>query len=271
MTTDKVHRGMTETDDALGSPGEGREMTEASAYDTDLAYIHDQGYGGFARGSAPGLLDHLRLAGITNGRIVDLGCGSGIWARKLVDAGYQVVGVDFSAAMIEIARERVPEAEFHVGSFLQFSIPPCRAVTALGEVFNYLFDADNSLRSLQVVCKHAFDALSPGGLLIFDVAEPGRCRGRTQAFKEGEDWTCLVEVQHDESNQQLTRRIVTFRRIGDAYRRHEETHRQQLFKESSVVAMLENIGFEVRPVRSYGNYALADCVVGFMARRPMTR
>lgn len=239
-------------------------------YDTDLAYIHDVGYSGFARGSAPGLLEQLRQAGIENGRVVDLGCGSGIWARELVDAGYDVVGVDLSEAMIEIARQRVPEAEFHVGSFLQFPIPPCRAVTALGEVFNYLFDADNSLRSLQKVCQNVFDAVSPGGLLIFDVAGPGRCRGQGQAFKEGKDWTCLVEYEHDESNQQLTRRIVTFRRIGDLYRRHEETHRQQLYDESSVVTMLESLGFQVRSVRKYGDHALADGVVGLVARKPST-
>jgi SAM-dependent methyltransferase len=243
-------------------------MANVEAYESDLAYIHDQGYGGFARGSAPGLLSLFHQAEIHNGRIVDLGCGSGIWARELGDAGFSVVGVDISPAMIEIARERVPEAEFHVGSFLQFRIPPCRAVTALGEVFNYLFDADNSLRSLQNTCRTVFDALSPGGLLIFDVAEPERCRGRTQAFTEGEDWTCLVKYQHDESNQQLARRIVTFRKLGDAYRRHEEVHRQQLFEEASIVPMLENIGFRTQSVRSYGESPLADGVVGFVAGKP---
>lgn len=243
-------------------------MSQSRPYDTDLAHIHDRGYGGFARGSAPGLLAHLRDSGIHDGRIVDLGCGSGIWARELVNAGYQVLGVDLSAAMIEIARQRVPEAEFRVGSFLQTPIPPCRAVTALGEVFNYLFDAENSLRSLRMVCQQVLDALSPGGLLIFDVAEPGRCRGRTQAFAEGEDWTCLVEYQHDETNQQLTRRIVSFRKLGDTYRRHEESHRQQLFEEQSVVPMLQKVGFHVRAVRSYGDYSLPDSVIGFVGRKP---
>lgn len=238
-------------------------------YNADLAYIHDQGYGGFARGAAPGLLNYLRQSGIVDGRIVDLGCGSGIWARELAGAGYQVVGVDISSDMIEIARHRVPKAEFHVGSFLVFPTPPCRAVTALGEVFNYLLDADNSEPSLQTVWKHVFDALSPGGLLVFDVAEPGRCRGRTQAFTEGQDWTCLVEYQHDETRRQLSRRIVTFRRIGEAYRRSEEVHRQQLFDEVVVTSILESIGFEVRSVRSYGAYALGDHVVGFVARRPL--
>ena len=241
--------------------------TVSTAYEADLAYIHDQGYGDFARGSAPGLLSHLQQAGVHDGLIVDLGCGSGIWARELVDAGYKIVGVDISPAMIEIACQRVPEAEFHVGSFLQFPIPPCQAVTALGEVFNYLFDADNSLRSVREVCKSVSDALPSGGLLIFDVAEPDRHRGRSQSFTEGDDWACLVEYQHDQIRQQLTRRIVTFRQIGDTYRRQEEIHRQQLFEEASIRQMLENIGFHVQVVRSYGAYPLGQGVVGFVARK----
>jgi SAM-dependent methyltransferase len=243
-------------------------MTEPRAYEHDLAYIHDQGFGGFARDSAPGLLALLDEAGIHDGRIVDLGCGSGIWARALADAGFQVMGVDISPAMIDIARRRVPEAEFHVGSFVRFEMPASRAVTALGEVFNYLFDTDHSPQTLQAVCRGIFDALSPGGVLIFDIALPGRSRGLTQAFREGEDWTCLVELAHDELSLQLSRRIVTFRKVGDGFRRHEETHRLQLFEEASVTEMLETIGFQVRPVLSYGTHRLPPDTLGFVARKP---
>ena len=90
------------------------------SYQHDLAYIHDTGFGDFARSSAPCLLQLFRKNGINDGLVVDLGCGSGIWAKALVDAGYQVVGVDKSPAMIEIARQRVPEATFHVASFVEF-------------------------------------------------------------------------------------------------------------------------------------------------------
>lgn len=234
-------------------------------YETDLAYIHDTGYGNFARRSAPGLLQHFREAGIHDGCIVDLGCGSGILARELVDAGYDVVGMDISPSMIEIARQRVPEAEFQVASFLQFPIPSCRAVTALGEVFNYLFDSDNSLRSLSTVCEKVFHALSPGGLFIFDVAGPDRFQGQRQAFTEGVDWACLVEYHHDESNRQLTRRIVTFRKIGENYRRQEEIHRQQLFDEREIRAMLESVGFHTQLVRAYGDFPLMRGLNGFVA------
>ncbi|MCA8985588.1 MAG: methyltransferase domain-containing protein [Planctomycetaceae bacterium] len=243
-------------------------MTNTDAYQTDLAYIHDTGYGNFARKSAPGLLRHFQEAGIHDGYIVDLGCGSGIWAKELVDAGYDVVGVDISSAMIEIAHQRVPKAKFHVASFLQFPIPSCRAVTALGEVFNYLFDSGNSLLALKTVCENIFHALSPGGLLIFDVAVPDRFQGQSQAFTEGENWACLVEYEHNQSKQQLTRRIVTFRKIGKNYRRQEEIHRQQLFDEPEINAMLKGIGFHTQSVQAYGDFPLIKGLIGFIASKP---
>jgi SAM-dependent methyltransferase len=243
-------------------------MTQAHPYGNDLAYIHDVGFGKFARGSAPGLLRLFRQNEITQGVVVDLGCGSGIWARILTDSGYRVIGVDISPAMIELARQRVPEATFHVQTFLEFPLPACRAVTALGEVFNYLFDPRNSLGTLRRVCGRVFEALTPNGLLVFDVAQPGRCRGVTQRFMEGEDWTCLVEFCQDKAPQQLTRRIVSFRKVGDTFRRHQETHRQQLYQGSKVAEMLRKIGFRVRLRRSFGTFPLAQRVVGIVARKP---
>ena len=81
-------------------------------YGEDLAYIHDVGHAEFALGAAPGILEILDRNGIHDGLIVDLGCGSGLWARELVDAGYRVLGIDISEAMIELSRKRVPEAGF---------------------------------------------------------------------------------------------------------------------------------------------------------------
>jgi trans-aconitate methyltransferase len=56
-------------------------------YREDLAYIHDQGFGDFARKAAPGLLAMLRRGGIRSGLVVDLGCGPGHWARELLRKG----------------------------------------------------------------------------------------------------------------------------------------------------------------------------------------
>ena len=48
------------------------------AYRDDLSYIHHVGFGGLAGGAAPGLIGLLREAGIREGLVVDLGCGSSL-------------------------------------------------------------------------------------------------------------------------------------------------------------------------------------------------
>jgi SAM-dependent methyltransferase len=241
-------------------------MTEA--YKNDLAYIHDVGFGDYARNSAPGLLDILRQGGITTGLVLDLGCGSGLWARELAGAGYDVLGIDISASMIDIARRRVPQGEFQIGSLLKAKLPKCAAVTSLGECFNYLFDKNNSLTELRRLFCRVFSALKPGGLLIFDIAEPGRGKGPRQKHREGPDWAVLIEVDEDTRTNRLTRRITSFRKVGGLYTRDEEVHRLQLYRRSEVAKELRDVGFRVRTVRAYGDQPMIDGCVGFVARKP---
>src|SRR5262245_7905127 len=72
----------------------------AKNYGDDLAYIHDAGFGELARNAAPFLVEALRRRGICDGLVIDLGCGSGLLARGLSEAGYDVLGIDISSAMI---------------------------------------------------------------------------------------------------------------------------------------------------------------------------
>src|SRR5262245_474467 len=225
-----------------------------AAYERDLAYVHDVGFGGFADGAAPGVLGILHDAGIRGGLIVDLGCGSGIWARHLTSAGYDVVGVDISPAMIALARKRVPKGDFHVQSFLKFALPRCRAITALGEVLCYQFDARNDARSLHGLFQRAHDALEPGGVMVFDVAEIGLARNHHPTYREGRDWACLIRFEYDRKLDQLIRHIGTFRRVGALYRRHDEVHRVQLYQRKDIAEMLRSTGFQVRTMRRYGDY-----------------
>ena len=75
-------------------------------YKKDLAYIHDVGFSDFALKSAPGIIKILQENNIRSGLIVDLGCGSGLSAQEFIKANYQVLGIDISPAMIEIAKKR---------------------------------------------------------------------------------------------------------------------------------------------------------------------
>lgn len=239
----------------------------ATAYDEDLAYIHDVGFGDFARQAAPGLLKWMRSRGFAAGRVIDLGCGSGIWAEALAAAGYDVLGVDLSPAMITMARKRVPSGEFQVASFLDVDFPACTAVTAMGEVLNYLFDPRNRLAALKRLFRRVHRALEPGGLFIFDVAGPQRQRGVSQNFVDGGDWTVLVEYERDPERERLTRRIISFRQRGESFRRSDEIHRLQLYRPRELSSVLREAGFRVRLTRSYGAFPLLPGTFGVVARK----
>ena len=241
----------------------------SDGYRDDLAYIHDQGFGNFARQAAPWLLALFRQNGVSTGTVIDLGCGSGIWAKALVDAGYQVLGYDISAAMVKICRQRVPAGVFHHGSFLDAGLPACVAVTAMGEIFNYLIDQKNSPRRLERFFGRVFDALVPGGLFVFDVAVPGRVPGgKRQGFSQGEDWACLFDAEEDSQRKILTRRITSFRKRGAAWRRDHEVHRLRLYDRDDLLSRLRAIGFRVRTVASYGESAFPPGYLGIVARKP---
>lgn len=236
-------------------------------YKEDLAYIHDIGFRSYVLQAMPGILAILNQHGIQDGLIVDLGCGSGLAAEELVSVGYQVLGVDISSAMIEIARVRVPMAQFQVESLFQVEIPNCHAVISIGECFNYLFDPEP--QTLTQVFQRIYNALTPGGVFIFDIAEPGQVTSVTpiKSFTEGDDWIVLVEKQEDSMQHILTRRIITFRQVGDYYRRDDEVHSLRLYWAEEIATMLHQLNFQVEVGNCYGQFSLPHAHVAFVAKK----
>jgi SAM-dependent methyltransferase len=239
-------------------------------YSEDLAYIHDAGYGDFARGAAPGLLRTLRAEGIASGLVVDLGCGSGIWAARLLEAGYEVLGIDISPPMVRLAKKRAPAAKFRVGSLLSAALPGCAAITAIGECINYTFDPGNGRRALEAFFRQVFDALQPGGMFIFDVAEPGQIPGgkRRRVWSQGQDWALLLESTESKRSRTLVRQMTCFRQIGRSWRRSEETHQVRLYHAKSLADDLQQIGFRTRIKRSYGRMRLREATAAVYAIKP---
>jgi SAM-dependent methyltransferase len=238
------------------------------AYADDLAYIHDVGYGDFARNAAPWIVEMLRRSRIDSGLIVELGCGSGITSHELVSAGYRVLGTDQSSAMIKLARSHAPMAKFRRISWPNFEIPPCAVVIAIGEVLCYRMDPNADRANLSRLFQRVYNALQPGGIFIFDLATPGRGAGQRQHHRSGPDWAAVSDVEVDEKLARLTRRIIAFRKIGRHYRRSEEIHELQLYRPQEIVRELRNVGFRVNTVRAYGQQQFPPGMIGFIARRP---
>jgi SAM-dependent methyltransferase len=221
---------------------------EQSPYRAALAQIHDDGFGFIATGAATVLLAGLKLQGFGEGLVVELACGGGISSRMFVDGGYEVLGYDMSADMIEIARERVPEARFEVTSLYDAVLPECVAVTGIGEAFNYRFDERAGFAAMREVFERAHAALLPGGILLFDVAQPGRAMPRLEHTAwEGDGWQVTSETIEAPGTSTLERRITSTR--GEDV--DVEIHRLALYEHEAVFTALRESGFDPATLASY--------------------
>jgi SAM-dependent methyltransferase len=235
-------------------------------YGPALARIHDEGFGDLAEHAAAFVIGLLRRRGIDAGRVLDLGCGAGQLAGALDEAGHDVWGVDVSGPMLARARSRVPGATFVRGSIARVPLPDCVAATAVGEVLNYL----PRRADVHTVLRRVHRALDPGGVLVLDVATPGRAgpSGERTVARVNDDWVVVARTR-ELSRGRLERTITAFTRDGEAWRRSEERHTQLLYEPSTLARQLRRVGFRVVLRRGYGPCRLGRHVAVLIARKPV--
>lgn len=236
-------------------------------YGADLAYIHHVGFGGLAGAAAPALGGMLSQAGIRDGLVVDLGCGTGILAGALTERGYDVLGIDVSAHMIQCARSVAPRSRFIRASIRNTTLPPCRAVLAIGESLSYLTARSRRPPDLGPLFARVGRALLPGGLFVFDLVVAGRPLMSYRSWHAGSDWAVLVDVSESAATRVVTRRITAFRGRGGRYRRTDECHAVGVYDREDVVRLLEAAGLSASVRRRYGRAALPPRRLVFVARR----
>lgn len=171
--------------------------------------------------------------------------------------------------MLDLARRTAPGATFQFASIHEATLPWCVAITALGEPLAYIAPDEPNPGSFG---RRAFDALTPGGIFIFDVvlrdpAEPMRYR----AERQGTDWRVEVIVEEAPDRALLTRRIRIDRVTPSGTHTSEETHRLRIFDAGVLARTLREVGFEVRTSDSYGTYCLPPHRRAFIARKPARR
>ena len=97
-------------------------MPAVPYYRADLARIHHEGFAFHADAVAPGILRLLAPVRERGGLVVEIGCGSGLLTKYLVDAGHRVFATDASSAMVDLARKYVPSIPIEVLYLIAF--PP---------------------------------------------------------------------------------------------------------------------------------------------------
>ncbi|ANW22528.1 class I SAM-dependent methyltransferase [Streptomyces clavuligerus] len=214
---------------------------------------------------------YLRITEETGARqVLDIGCGTGVFALLLAGRGIDVVGVDPARASLDVARGKPGADRVRWIEGDATALPPLRAdlATMTGNVAQAIDDPDLWRGTL----RGAYEALRPGGLLVFETRDPARraweewTRASTYEVTElpgvgtVESWDDLVEVRLP---------LVTFRAtyvLGPDGRTLTSESTLRFRERREVETDLTAAGFIVEDVRDAPDRPGLEFV--FLARRP---
>ncbi len=184
-------------------------------------------------------------------RILDLGCGPGLYASRLSRLGHRVVGIDFSPASIEYARQQA-QAEGLPVTYIQQDIRQADFGAGFDLVM-FIFGELNAFRPEEArsILHKAGRALAPGGRLLLEVSSFEGVRGigqRPPAWYTAESglWSaqphlCLAERFWDASQAAATERWYIIDGQSGAVAACAAT--QQAYTEEQLRSLLEESGF----------------------------
>ena len=225
-------------------------------YRRDLALVHHRGFGFHADACAPGILTLLEPVRARDGLVVELGCGSGLLTRYLVDAGHRVIATDASPGD---ARTRARGRRRRRGDPRTRAAgrpdPAGRRDRRRRSRLNYLPDAASIDRALIAIAQ----ALPPRWPPRDRPLRPGVGAQRLDAKPAGwvaEDWAIVTEFSVP-SPDRFVRQMATFIRNDDgSWRRDDERHDNVMVDTARVPGFLGEHGIEATVESSFGSETL---------------
>lgn len=212
---------------------------------------------------AEAITARLKACGITDGLLLDLGCGTGTIGRSLSKKGYEVIGVDASEEMLSIAREKAMEEGLDIlylhQDMQEFELyGTVRAIVSICDSLNYILEEEELLQ----VFRLANNYLDPKGIFLFDLNTGYKYEtllGENTIAENREDCSFIWENYYEKETGINEYDLTLFLKGADGrYDRVEETHFQRMYEPEKVKELLEKAGMEVLGV--YDGFT--DCPPG---------
>lgn len=189
----------------------------------------------------------LKDRGIENGLVLELCCGTGTFTELLADIGYDMIGVDSSAEMLEIAAQKKAASGADILYLLQdireFELyGTVRAIVCVCDSLNYMAREED----LRAVFSLVNNYLDPGGVFVFDmktVYYMEQVMGDSVAVRHLEEGTLIWENNYFPEDQTNEYELTFFLRGPDGrYARQQETHLQRAYKTEDIRRLLLEAG-----------------------------
>ena len=185
---------------------------------------------------------------ITDGLVLDLGCGTGTMTELLAGYGYDMIGVDNSEDMLEIAMEKKQQSGHDILYLLQdmreFELyGTVRAIVSACDSLNYITEPEE----LKEVFRLVNNYLDPKGLFLFDFNTEYKYReilGDTTIAESREECSFIWDNYYDEEEKINEYDLTLFVQEGKLYRKFEETHYQRAYTLKEMKEFLKEAGLE---------------------------
>ena len=189
----------------------------------------------------------LHENGIEDGLILDLGCGTGALTELLAEAGYDMIGVDLSPEMLDVANAKKVESGHDILYLCQdmraFELyGTVRAVVCVCDSINYILKEEELTQVFKLVNNY----LDPKGLLIMDYNTVHKYRdviGDTVIAEDRGECSFIWEnTWHEEDEINEYDLTIYVEEEDGRYRRFDETHLQRGYTEAQMQSAITEAG-----------------------------
>ncbi len=204
------------------------------------------------------LMEIFAENGVQDGIMLDLGCGTGKLARLFAKRGFDMIGVDNSMDMLEIAKQAQGEEADSTILYLcqdmrEFELyGTVRGIYSACDCLNYILEEEELLQVFRLVNNY----LDPGGIFIFDMNTPYKYESllADNTFAENREegsfiWENYFDVESGINEYDLT---LFVKDDDNRFMRFVEEHYQKNYPVRQVCALLQKAGMEL--VAVYDGY-----------------
>ena len=184
---------------------------------------------------------------IRDGLLLELGCGTGQMTERLAQAGYDMIGVDNSAEMLQIAVEQENRRQilYLCQDMREFELyGTVAAVVSVCDSMNYILEEADLLTVFRLVNNY----LDPGGVFIFDlntIYKYSELLGETTICENREEGSFIWENYYEEEEQINEYDLTLFiKEDSGLFRKYQETHYQRGYELGTIKRLLTEAGME---------------------------
>ena len=181
----------------------------------------------------------------SRGIVLDAGCGTGTLLNMLGKAGYDMIGVDDSEQMLDVARKKNPDALLLMQDLCELDLyGTVQGAICMQDTLNHLENVDQFRTALRRISLF----MESGSYFIFDMNTEYKHRvllGENTYVYESDQAYCVWQNELSEDGNTVYENLEVFTDAGNGlYARESETIEEILLDDAAVEKVLSETGFE---------------------------